>query len=338
MRAPPERKLDAARPGYVFHDHAPSEASFAAAVLEGLSVPKKSIPCRFLYDAAGSELFERICEQPEYYPTRTEMFILERHATAIADLVGSGAQLVELGSGAGRKIRLLLDALSAPASYIPVDISRQALIGAAKRLADEQRDIDIHAVWADYSAPFDLPLAQAGRVVGFFPGSTIGNFERDPARAFLTLWANRLGPDAGMIIGVDLTKPADVLERAYDDAAGVTAAFTLNVLRRANRELDADFNLEAFRHQARYSTESGAVEINLVSLKDQSVRISRNVFNFVEGEALHIENSHKYGLEEFADLARQAGFEWHSAWTDPKGLFSVHYLKTPPAEALANMA
>jgi dimethylhistidine N-methyltransferase len=328
-----EPRRAAEHPTYIFHDHAPDQTSFADAVLNGLSSPQKSIPCRFLYDEAGSKLFERICEQPEYYPTRTEMLILERNARTIADLVGPGAQLVELGSGAGRKVRLLLDAMEAPSAYVSVDISREALVTAAYSLANEGRDITIHAVWADYSAPFDLPVSGNGRVVGFFPGSTIGNLEREEAREFLAVWARRLGPGSDMIVGVDLIKPVDVLERAYDDAAGVTAAFSLNILRRANRELGADFDVASFRHEARYSTWNRAVEIHLVSLRDQVVTVVGREFQFAEGEKLHIENSHKYDLESFAELARSAGFDWHGAWTDSQQLFSVHYLKTrsPPS-------
>jgi len=328
----PRPRARPARATYTFHDHAPQESSFEAAVVQGLSAPRKSIPFRFLYDAAGSALFEKICEQPEYYPTRTEMRILEREAPSIARLAGPRAQLVELGSGAGQKINLLLDALTDPAAYISVEISRAALLEAAARLADERPELDIHAVWADYSTPFALPLrADAGRVVGFFPGSSIGNFEPAQARNFLSLWARRLGPDADMIVGVDLIKPVEVLERAYDDAAGVTAAFSLNLLRRANRELHADFDLAGFRHEARYQAATGAVEIHLVSQCRQTVHVAGHDFAFAEGERLHIENSHKYDIEGFADLARQAGFQWHTAWTDPKRWFSVHYLRTPGA-------
>ena len=332
MLTTPSLRACPTRAAYTFHDHAPQESSFEAALLQGLSEPVKSIPFRFLYDAAGSALFEKICEQPEYYPTRTEMRILEREAPAIAQLAGPGAQLVELGSGAGQKIKLLLDAMADPAAYISVEISRAALLDAASRLADERPDLDIHAVWADYSAPFALPLSpEAGRVVGFFPGSSIGNFEPDQAREFLALWARRLGPDADMIVGVDLVKPAEILERAYDDSAGVTAAFSLNVLRRANRELGADFDPDGFQHEARYRPASGAVEIHLVSRRSQRVQIAGRTFVFSAGERLHIENSHKYDLEGFAALAQEAGFVWHTAWTDPQRWFSVHYLRTPGA-------
>jgi len=327
----PERAPERVPHGYEFHDHAPSPASFLQGVIEGLSASRKAIPYRFLYDARGSNLFETICEQPEYYPTRTELRILERHAGEIADLIGPGAHLVELGSGAGRKVRLLLDALEAPASYTAIDISRDALISAVSGLSEDGRDLEIHAVWADYTTRFDLPASRNGRIVGFFPGSTIGNFERDEARAFLRAWAERLGPDAGFLVGVDLTKSVAVLERAYDDAAGATAAFSLNLLERANRELGADFDTRRFRHQARFEPSSGAVEINLVSLAEQDVSIAGRTFHFREGEQLHVENSHKYGVGAFADLARSAGFIWRCAWTDPQAFFSVHYLATPSA-------
>lgn len=316
------------RASYTLHDHEPQPSCFATAMLEGLATPQKAVPFPFLYDAEGSALFERICEQPEYYPTRTEIGILETHASAMAALAGPCAQLVELGSGAGIKVKLLLDAMVAPAAYIPVEISRSALTQAAEQLAKERPGLNIHAVCADYHDKFELPLNQQGPVVGFFPGSSIGNFEREPARDFLAQWAQRLGPDSHMLIGVDLLKPIDLLERAYNDAAGVTAAFTLNLLERANRELNANFKIENFCHHARYNPASGAVETHLVSLADQDVRVAGHEFRFLQGERLHVENSHKYTLDDFAELAHAAGFDWLQAWTDPQQWFSVHYLRT----------
>lgn len=312
----------------VFHDFAPTEASFLEALLEGLSRRRKAIPCRFLYDERGSQLFDLICEQPEYYPTRTELRIIERHAADIAVLAGPRAELIELGSGSSRKVGLLLDAMDRPAAYVPIDISREHLRAAARRTAAERPGLPVHAVCADYAQPFELPVvAGAARRLAFFPGSTIGNFGRAEAKAFLAAWVRRLGPGAAMVIGVDLKKSTDVLDRAYDDAAGVTAAFSRNLLARANRELGADFELEGFRHEARWSPERGCVEIHLVSLAEQTARVAGHLFAFAKGERLHVEDSHKYEVEEFADLARAAGFDWTCAWTDPQGLFSVQVLE-----------
>lgn len=312
------------------HDFAPTEASFMDALVAGLSNSARSIPCRFLYDERGSQLFDLICEQPEYYPTRTELQILHRHATEIAALAGPDVALIELGSGSSRKVRLLLDTFTAPAAYVAIDISREHLQAAARRVAAERPSLEVRAVCADYTQAFDLPVGH-GRRVAFFPGSTIGNFEKIEAAAFLSDWARRLGPGAAMIVGVDLRKPADILDRAYDDAAGVTAAFSLNLLSRANRELGADFDTGGWRHEARWSPEAGCVEIHLRSLQAQSVKLGGKTFGFAEGEKLHVENSHKYDVEEFARMARRAGFVWETCWTDPQRLFSVHFLSVPLA-------
>ena len=311
------------------HDHDPGPDRFEACVIEGLSRTDKALPFRFLYDEAGSRLFDRICQQPEYYPTRTEMQILRQHAGDIADLAGPGARLIELGSGAGRKTATLLEALEAPAAYIPVDISRGMLLSAARQVAIRHPGLPVHAVWADFSQTFDLPRTGKGRAIGFFPGSSIGNFTRAGARGFLASWKDRLGPGAGMIVGVDLIKPVPVLEAAYNDEAGITAAFSLNILRRMNRELGADFKPENFRHDARYNSRSEAIEIHLISETVQEVRVSGQRFRFARGETLHLESSHKYDAESFADLARQAGFTPAAVWTDPGRLFSVHFLSVP---------
>ncbi|MFN3314406.1 MAG: L-histidine N(alpha)-methyltransferase [Hyphomonas sp.] len=311
------------------HDHDPGPDRFAEGVIEGLSRTDKALPFRFLYDEAGSRLFDRICQQPEYYPTRTEMQILEQHAGDIADLAGPGARLIELGSGAGRKIGTLLDALEAPAAYIPVDISRGILLSAARQVAINYPGLPVHAVWADFSQPFGLPLTGKGRAIGFFPGSSIGNFTRVGARRFLATWKDRLGPGAGMIVGVDLIKPVPVLEAAYNDEAGITAAFSLNILRRMNRELGGDFKLENFRHDARYNPRSQAIDIHLISEVRQNVTVSGQKIRFDRDEKLHLESSHKYDAESFADLAAEAGFRSAAVWTDPKRLFSVHFLAVP---------
>lgn len=319
-------------PTIAFHDHAPELETFAAATVRGLSAAEKSIPCQFLYDERGSALFDRICELPEYYPTRTETLILRDHSAEIAARMGREAVLIELGSGSSIKVRILLEAMSDPAAYVAVDISAEHLKRAAQALAADYPELKVAAICADYSRAFALPdLPGGGRRVGFFPGSTIGNLERPDALAFLKLWAERLGPDAAMLVGVDLKKDAATLNAAYDDAQGVTAAFSLNLLARANRELGADFDLAAFRHRAVYDEAAGSVRIHLVSARRQTVRLAGRAFELAEGEAIHVENSNKYSLQDFADLAGEAGFTPATAWTDAKGLFSLHYLTTPPA-------
>jgi dimethylhistidine N-methyltransferase len=317
-------------PLIAFHDHAAEEESFQDAVLEGLSRPAKAIPCRFLYDERGSALFDLICDLPEYYPTRTETGILTARATEIAALAGPRAQLIELGSGSSIKVRILLDALAEPAAYVAVDVSREHLKRAASALAADYPQLQVSAICADYSAPFPLPeLPAAGRRIAFFPGSTIGNLEPEEALAFLRIWARRLGPDAAMLVGVDLKKDRAVLDAAYDDAQGITAKFSLNILARANAELGADFDLDGFVHQARYDEHKGRVEIHLRSLARQSAGLAGQSFAFERGELVHVEHSYKYAPEEFQALARRAGFEPGPVFIDPGGLFSVHYLNTP---------
>ena len=321
-----------AAPRIAFHDHGAEEESFQDAALVGLSRAEKAIPCRFLYDEAGSALFDLICELPEYYPTRTEMGILRAAAPEIARRVGPHAQLIELGSGSSVKVRLLLDAMTAPAAYIAVDVSREHLRRAAEALAAEIPHVHVAAVCADYMVDFPLPdLPPRGRRTAFFPGSTIGNLEPDEARAFLQLWARRLGPGAAMIIGVDLKKDAGILNAAYDDAQGVTAAFSRNLLARANRELGAEFPVDRFVHEARYDEALGRVEIHLRSLDATTVRVAGQDFAFAVGERVHVEHSYKYGIEQFQDLAARCGFLAAAVFTDPDALFSVHYLTTPDA-------
>lgn len=310
------------------HEYPPGKDGFHEAMVEGLSADSKSIPFKFLYDERGSGLFEQICQQPEYYPTRTELKILQSSAGEIAGLAGRHASLVELGSGAGQKIQLLLDALDQPESYTAIDISREAVLPAGERIASANPSLDVHAIWADFGGEFTLPAnSEGGRTIGFFPGSSIGNFTRTEARAFLQHWRKRLGPESDMLIGVDLVKSVPLLEAAYDDAAGVTAAFSLNVLRRANYELGADFQLKNFRHQARYDANLAAIVISLISTRDQIVTIGGQRFQFAALEPVHIESSYKYDVGGFADLAEAAGYRSVAAWTDDEKLFSVHYLR-----------
>jgi dimethylhistidine N-methyltransferase len=305
-----------------FRTHMKEQESFAAAMHAGLSRERKAIPCRFLYDRLGSELFDRICELPEYYPTRTETAILKHGASAIANLVGPGASLVELGAGSSVKTRLLLDALPDLACYAPIDVSREHLRATVAKLAQDYPHLRIEGICADYNDNFPLPNAGA-RNVAFFPGSTVGNLKPNEALSLLRRWRARIGVRGLMIIGVDLKKDTSILEAAYDDAAGVTEAFIRNILTRANRELGADFDQRSFAYEARYQTEPGRVEMHLRSTKDQIVRIGDAAYRIGAGERIHIENSHKYTLEEAKALGQAAGFRTLECLTDPERLFSV---------------
>ena len=309
-------------------DLSPERERFLSDVLEGLTRSAKTLPCKYFYDARGSALFDRICTLPEYYPTRTELAILRRHAGAMAAAIGPRCLLVEYGSGSSTKTRLLLDRLADPAAYVPVDISREHLLQSAAALAAHYPRLRVIPVCADFTRPFALPdVPDAARAVGYFPGSTIGNFAPADARKFLADVAEQCGPGGALLIGVDLTKPRSVLEPAYDDARGVTAEFNRNLLRRANRELGADFDLAAFDHRAFWNASLGRVEMHLVSRRDQVVRIAGQAIPFAKGESIHTENSHKYELAGFAALAAAAGFTVERVWTDDAELFSVQLLR-----------
>jgi dimethylhistidine N-methyltransferase len=310
--------------------HMPFETDdFQQEVIDGLSQQQRCIPPKYFYDHAGSRLFESICEQPEYYPTRTEIALLQQYDREIAALAGSGCYLIEPGSGSCEKVRHLLEALR-PAAYVPVDISCQHLESAAAGLADDFPWLDVHAVCADITHEVSLPFVpEPGDAVMFYPGSSIGNFDPADAVAFLGCLARITGQGGGLLIGVDLKKEHAVLDAAYNDAGGVTAAFNLNVLQRINRELDGDFDLETFNHHAFYNSAHGRVEMHLVSDRKQSVRIGGHRFDFNVGDSIHTENSYKYTIEEFQRLAQQAGFTPCQAWTDSDALFSVHFLRVP---------
>lgn len=316
----------APQPAFVFHDLLASEETFRDAFLAGMRAQRRSIPCRFLYDARGSALFDEICRLPEYYPTRTETALLRDRAREIADLIGPYAALIELGSGSSAKTRILLDRMKSPAAYVPIDVSRDHLRGAARAIATDYPTLKVDAVCADYAADFALPVAAGARRVGFFPGSTIGNLDMGEARALLAAWRARLGADGMMIIGVDLKKDPRLLDAAYDDGAGVTEKFIKNILIRANRELDANFDPGSFRYDARYVAPLGRVEMHLNSIGAQTVSAAGEDFTFRDGDRIHVENSHKYGIEEFAGLARTAGFSSVARFTDPQRLFCVHVL------------
>ena len=314
---------------FAFHDLAPSEESFREAVLAGLGHEPKTLPCKFFYDVRGSALFEQICDVPEYYLTRTEIAILEEYAGDIARHIGAHCRLVELGSGSSRKVRILLEALKSPAAYVPVDISREHLREAAAQLAADFPKLPVIAVCADYTRPFPLPPlpGPAGKRVGFFPGSTIGNFEPEAVVRFLRHCAELLGPGGEMLIGVDLKKAPEILDSAYNDRAGINAAFNLNLLARVNRELGGDIAIDRFEHLAFYNAAKGRMELYLKSLADQTARIAGSRFHFAEGELIHTENSYKYAVDEFGALAARAGFTVVHTWTDRNALFSVHYFR-----------
>ena len=300
--------------------------SFREDVIAGLSLPQKALPPKYFYDAKGSRLFEAICRLKEYYPTRSELALTRGHIGALARFAGAGSTLIEYGSGESRKSRLLIEALH-PSAYVPVDISEDALRGATAKLRRRFPRLDIFAVHGDFSRPLKIPMAQGrGRRVVYFPGSTIGNLMPEEAHAFLRMTRGQVGPRGAMLVGVDLTKDANVLHAAYNDARGVTAAFNLNLLARINRELGGDFKPGRFRHYAFYNAPLGRIEMHLVSLVPQTVNIGNYRFAFGTGESIHTENSYKYSIEGFRALARGAGFRGEEVWQDAKGLFSLHGL------------
>jgi len=301
--------------------------SFARGLSEGLRRAQKEIPCKYFYDAEGSALFEAICALPEYYQTRTEVALLRRHAAEIAGLIGARAEIVEFGAGSARKVRILLDALESPHGYSPIDISGAYLRGVVQRLAADYPRLRLAPLAGDFTLPLQLPaLAGAARRAGFFPGGTIGNFTPDAAMALLRRMREMLG-GGGLLVGVDLVKDPALLHAAYNDAAGITAAFNKNLLARANRELAADFDLDAFAHYAPYNPKAQRIEMYLVSLKRQSARLPDGMVEFSAGEAIHTEDSHKYSIESFREIAARAGFSPRAVWTDENRLFSLHWLE-----------
>jgi len=321
-----------------FHDQLRDETqeSFLEAVVKGLSAKPKSLSPKFFYDRRGSELFEQICQQPEYYLTGTEEHILVQSLEEIAELAGPESLLLELGSGASRKIRLLLEKLR-PNGYLGVDISRDFLLESTRSLAADYPWLDVHAVWADFSRRMNMPQGVSGRrTVAFFPGSSIGNFEPAEAEGFLLGLNQMLPADSGLLIGVDLIKDPAVLNAAYNDAAGLTAAFNLNLLERMRRELGAELDPAQFRHHAFYNVQAARVEMHLVSDGHQSIRLGEQRFEFASGETLHTENSCKYSISGFQALARRAGFQPEAVWTDSNQFFSVHYLSSQGAHKLAS--
>jgi L-histidine Nalpha-methyltransferase len=300
--------------------------SFAADAVSGLQATPKRLPPKYFYDATGSELFERITDLPEYYPTRCEMKILRAHAADIAELIPQGAALVEFGSGSSKKARIVLNAAARKLSaYVPVDICREMIEQEAADLRPDFPGVKVLPVTADITQDFALPpeAKAAPMRVGFFPGSTIGNFEPHEAAGFLRHAGKILGPNARMIVGVDLIKPAEVLNAAYNDKAGVTAKFNLNLLVRMNRELDGTFNLDGFEHHAFYNRERHRVEMHLASLKRQRAKVAGETIDFRAGETIHTENSYKYSIEKLTALARGAGWQLLKSWTDERKYFAI---------------
>jgi dimethylhistidine N-methyltransferase len=309
------------------HEAAASD-SFADHVINGLGDSPKWLSAKYFYDAAGSDLFEEITRLPEYYPTRTELKILAENARAMSAYIPLAAALVEFGTGSTKKARILLNAAPQIAAYVPVDISTEFLAQEAAAVRRDLPSIAVLPVAADFTRDFDLPAQIRNRPrVGFFPGSTIGNFEPQDAAEFLRQAGRILGAGATMIVGVDRIKDEAVLNAAYDDAAGVTARFNLNILRRMNRELGGGFDLAAFRHRAFYNVADHRIEMHLESLKAQTVTVAGRSFTFAKGETIHTENSYKYTVDSFRALAEEAGWRPVATWTDANDYFAVHALK-----------
>jgi L-histidine N-alpha-methyltransferase len=297
---------------------------FRQDVIAGLSAQRKTLPCRWLYDERGSELFEQITRLPEYYPTRVETGILRSNAGEIASFIGKGATVVEYGAGAGIKTEILMAALEAPRLYVPVDISGDFLDQAVISMRHRFPNIGIRPIVADFTEPFEIPdaIPLKGRSA-FFPGSTIGNLDHAETVTFLRRVHRHVGSKGTAVIGADLTKDIRILLAAYDDRQGVTATFNLNLLARINRELEADFKLERFAHQARWNKINSAVEMHLVSLEAQSVIVDGQIFHFAAGEAIHTETSRKYSVRTLSAIVESAGWYIEDMWTDSRQSFGV---------------
>ncbi len=309
----------------------PNSDDFACDLATALRSRPRSISPKYFYDAKGSALFDQICSLPEYYPTRTELSILRRKAHEMAELMGPRAELVEFGAGSLHKVRMLLDAMQAPSRYIPIDISGDHLHASCALLQGDHPSLDIHPLIADYTRPLTLPApcSTQSKRIGFFPGSTIGNFTPREANAFLRMAANVLRGGA-LILGVDLIKAPHLLHAAYNDSQGITAQFNLNLLERANRELAANFDINKFSHYAFYNAPMQRIEMHLMSRCQQQIRIQNEWYDIDEGETLHTENSYKFTLKGIRRMAQAAGFIPGPIWCDKEGLFSLHWLQAPP--------
>ena len=315
--------------GYtVLHDFKPGRERFRAEVLSGLRKPQKELPSKYFYDEKGSLLFERICALDEYYIPRTEAAIMESCVGEVVELLGPRVLLVEHGSGDCRKVQVLLDHLRDPVAYVPIDISQEQLLRVTQELDLDYPQIEVLPVCADYTSSFKLPSPKqpSERIVVYFPGSTIGNFDPIPAKHFLEHIAAVCGLGGALLIGVDLKKDPLVLHRAYNDSQGITAAFNLNLLERINRELDGDFRLEWFEHYAFYNPREGRVEMHLVSQREQVVHLDNITIRFAKGETIWTESSYKFNIDEFEQMAAAAGFKVERVWTDERQWFSVQYL------------
>src|SRR5438477_59440 len=301
--------------------------AFREEVLRGLSKSPRQLPCKYFYDERGAQLFQQICELPEYYITRTELQILRLHGAEMAKALGPQIELVGLGTGAGTKTRILLEELKDPLVYVPIDISKEQLEKSSTRFRERFPALQILPVCADYIEPFELPLPRhlSSRSVVYFPGSTIGNLEPEAAGEFLARLVELAGDGGGLLIGVDLQKDRHVLERAYNDRAGVTAQFSKNLLARINRELGADFDLNRWQHHAIYNSTEGRIEIYLISDTEQTVRIGTREFQFRAGEEILTEYSYKHTISGFIELTRDAGFQFSQVWTDDARWFGVFY-------------
>ncbi len=314
------------RPVIEFYDLHPSLGDIRTDVLSTLSTMPKSLSPKYFYDQNGSRLFDQICELPEYYITRTEISLLEKYAGEVASLIGKDAILMELGSGSSVKIRTLLNALK-PKAYVALDISKEHLIDAATNLAEEFDWLEVHAVCVDFSQPWQLPFQLEGKRTAFFPGSSLGNFTPHSASRLLKQIGHLIGTGGELLIGIDLKKDQSTLESAYNDAEGITAAFNKNLLLRLNRELQADFDTDAFHHESVWNDEQSRIEMHLFSDVDQTVNIAGEQFEFREGESIHTENSYKYSLEDFGNLASESGFSTIKSWQDDNQLFAIYLLR-----------
>lgn len=308
-------------------DYHPQTRDWYQEVLTGLRQPLKQLPAKLFYDEQGSHLFDQICHLPEYYPTRTEQAIMDTYIPEMAALLGQGVLLIEYGSGSSQKTRTLLNYLPWPAGYVPIDISKEHLMQSAAEITLTYPGLEVLPVCADYEKVYQIPVpAQvASRRVVYYPGSTIGNFHPTEAIAFLKQVRGRCGQDCELLIGVDLKKDKTILHQAYNDSAGVTAAFNLNILTRLNREFGANFKLDQFKHDAFYNEDAGRIEMHLVSLREQTVRVNDRMISLRAGERIWTESSYKYTVTEFAHLAAQAGFKLKKVWTDSRRWFSVQY-------------
>jgi dimethylhistidine N-methyltransferase len=335
LNQPQNSTIPSVRKGLRFFDDQPVAQDILTEVIAGLSQPQKVMPAKYFYDEKGSKLFEAITQLPEYYPTRIEINLLRQHRETIAQLVKDDVWLLEYGSGASLKIRLLLQAIK-PDCYVPMDISKDFLLASAESLMEDYPWLNVYAACVDYSQPVRLPadMITSAQKLGFFPGSSIGNFSPQEAQIFLQGVRHTLGNQGAMLIGIDLQKDKEVLEAAYNDCQGITAAFNFNILQHINSVLGTKFNLDHFEHKAIYSEAKGRIEMHLISTMDQIVRISdannpdseSAQIVFKSGETIHTENSYKYSKQSFTDLVEGAGFEVRECWSDDKEYFAMFYL------------